>query len=88
MNNIDIYATFYEIIKDSTEQGMSCGDKTYAYFINGAVAMAEKMLKRYNERPMPYNLAPFAKVEEYGKEDMIEGKIASHVSEMNCLADE
>lgn len=70
MNNIDIYATFYETIKDSTEQGMSCGDKTYAYFVNGAVAMAEKMLKRYNERPMPYSLAPFAKVEEYGKEDV------------------
>lgn len=52
MNREDIVNAFYETIKDSTEWGISCDDRTYAYFVDGVVAMTEKMIDLYCNMPM------------------------------------
>lgn len=67
---MEIYIAFFETIKDSMEWAGTIESREHSSFVDGAIAQADKMLKRLDERPMPYSLAPFARVEEYGKEDV------------------
>ena len=46
MNRIDILEAMYEVIKDSTEWGISCEDGSYGQFIDGVMAMTEAMLSK------------------------------------------
>lgn len=47
MRNI-ILESMYEVIKDSTEWGVS--EKEYGMFVDGVVAMTDKMLEKANAK--------------------------------------
>ena len=46
MNRSDILEAMYEVIKDSTEWGVSCKDGSYGEYVDGVVAMTEAMLSK------------------------------------------
>lgn len=52
MNDIDIIIAFYDTIKDSMEWATVAENKKYGSYVDGVVAMTEKMLERYNESPV------------------------------------
>ena len=51
MNREDIVNAFYETIKDSMEWSDIAGNKEYSKFVDGAVAMTEKMIDLYCNMP-------------------------------------
>lgn len=76
MNRTDITNAFFETIRDSLEWATVAEDKKYGSYVDGAVAMTEKMIDMHcNE---PYTNADTSDTD---------GKIAAYVSAMNCLAD-
>lgn len=53
MNKLTILEAMYEVIKDSTEWGVS--EKEYGMFVDGVVAMTETMLEKEKERMKMFN---------------------------------
>lgn len=47
MNRMDVLEAMYEVVKDSTEWGVS--EKEYGMFVDGVVAMTDAMLEKENE---------------------------------------
>lgn len=47
MNRSDILEAMYEVIKDSTEWGVSCEDGSYGEYVDGVVAMTEALLNKH-----------------------------------------
>lgn len=92
MNRTDIIKAFYEVIKDSAEWSGVCEGKEYAQFVDGAAAMVEKMTDMYCNMPWEdedlracYPEAGTTSVPSCAT--YTDGEIASHVSEIGCLAD-
>ena len=45
-----ILESMYEVIKDSTEWGVSCEDGSYGNYVDGVMAMTDKMLDKNSPR--------------------------------------
>lgn len=48
MNRMDVLEAMYEVVKDSTEWGVS--ENEYGMFVDGVVAMTDAMLEKEKER--------------------------------------
>ena len=44
-----IFETAYETIKENSEWGIECTDKTYGYFIDGIIAMTDALIKELDQ---------------------------------------
>lgn len=45
-----IYKAAFETIKENSEWGIECEDRTYAYFVDGIVAMTDTLLKEVEKK--------------------------------------
>lgn len=70
MNKEDITNAFYEVVKESIDWTDTFTLEEYASFLHGAVVMTDTMISMYGGESVPCNLSSFAKVNEYGKEDV------------------
>lgn len=70
MNKEDITNAFYEVVKESINWTDTFTLEEYANFLHGATVMTDKMISMYCNNSVPCNLSSFAKVNEYGKEDV------------------
>ena len=50
MNRRDILESMYEALEDSTEWAIGSKEDTYAYFVDGILAMTYVMLEKEKER--------------------------------------
>lgn len=46
MNRIDVLEAMYEVLEDSTEWAIGSKDDSYAYFVDGILAMTDVMLNK------------------------------------------
>ena len=40
----------FETIKDSTEWGIECEDKTYGHYVDGVIRMTDNLLDEFNKK--------------------------------------
>ena len=45
-----IYKMVFEEIKESCEWGIDCKDGSYAYYIDGVIALGQRMLKELDKK--------------------------------------
>ena len=69
MSRSMILEAMYEVIKDSTEWGVSCEDGSYGEYVDGVVAMTETMLKKCDKPTLAEALREYSNGLGTNKED-------------------